>query len=104
MISRFEVPRVGDSDTMAYYLEAKYKITESLFVALRWNQQLFDDVSDGRGGSAEWDRNLFRADFAVGYRFNRWLESKLQYSYGHERGANANGDNLLAAQVTLRFQ
>jgi hypothetical protein len=103
MLSRFEVPRVGDADTLAYYLEAKYKITESLFVALRWNQQFFDDVSDGRGGSAEWDRDLFRADFAVGYRFNRWLETKLQYSYGQEQGPNANGDNLLAAQVTWRF-
>lgn len=103
MLSRFEVPRVGDADTLAYYLEAKYKITESLFVALRWNQQFFDEVSDGRDGSADWDRDLFRADLAVGYRFNRWLQTKLQYSYGHEHGPNANGDNLLAAQVTLRF-
>ena len=103
MLSRFEVPRVGDADTLAYYLEAKYKITESLFVALRWNQQFFDDVPDGRGGEASWDRDLFRADLAVGYRFNRSLQGKVQYSYGHERGPNANGDHLLAAQVTLRF-
>jgi hypothetical protein len=103
MLSRFEVPRVGDADTLAYYLEAKYKVTESLFVALRWNQQFFDDVADGSGGSAEWDRDLFRADLAVGYRFNRWLQTKLQYSYGQEHGPNANGDNLLAAQVTWRF-
>jgi len=104
MLSRFEVPRVGDAGTVAYYLEAKYKITESLFVAARWNQQFFDEVSDGRGGEAAWDRDLFRADFSVGYRFNRSLESKLQYSYGHEGGPNANGDHLLAAQVTWRFQ
>jgi hypothetical protein len=104
MLSRFEVPRVGDADTLAYYLEAKYKITESLFVAARWNQQFFDDVSDGAGGSATWDRDLFRVDLAVGYRFNRALQAKLQYSYGHEGGPNANGDNLLAAQVTWRLE
>jgi hypothetical protein len=103
MLSRFEVPRVGDAETLAYYLEAKYKITESLFVAARWNQQFFDDVVNGQGGSAEWDRALYRADLAVGYRFNRWLQTKVQYSYGHERGPNANGDHLLAAQVTWRF-
>ena len=103
MLSRFEVPRVGDADTLAYYLEAKYKITESLFVAARWNQQFFDDVPDGSGGAATWDRDLFRADFSVGYRFNRSLQTKVQYSYGHERGPNANGDHLLAAQVTWRF-
>jgi hypothetical protein len=103
ILSRFEVPRVGDADTLAYYLEAKYKITESLFVAARWNQQFFDEVADGRGGEGVWDRDLFRADFSVGYRFNRSLQAKVQYSYGHEGGPNANGDHLLAGQVTWRF-
>jgi hypothetical protein len=104
MLSRFEVPRVGDADTVTYYVEAKYKITESLFVAARWNQQFFDDVPNGRGGEAVWDRDLFRADLAVGYRFSRQLQTKLQYSYGHERGPEANGDHLLAAQVTWKLQ
>ena len=39
--ARFEVPRVGDADTFAYYFEAKYKFTPQLFGALRWNQQIF---------------------------------------------------------------
>jgi predicted porin len=102
-LSRFEVPRVGDADTLSYFLEAKYKLTESLFLAARWNQQFFDDVGDGRGGSTSWDRDLYRADFAMGYRFNRNLQTKLQYSYGYEGGENANADHLLAAQVTVRF-
>jgi hypothetical protein len=103
ILSRFEVPRVGDADTLSYFLEAKYKLTESLFLAARWNQQFFEDVGDGRGGSTSWDRDLYRADFAVGYRFNRNLQTKLQYSFGHEGGENANADHLLAAQVTVRF-
>ena len=48
----FQVPRVGDADTFAYYLEGKYKFTPQLFGALRWNQQLFATVPDGLGGSA----------------------------------------------------
>ena len=103
MLSRFEVPHVGDADTLAYYLEAKYKLTESLFLATRWNQQFFDDVATGTGGDTAWDRDLFRADFAVGYRFNRSVQAKLQYSYGHESGPNANADHVLATQVTFRF-
>lgn len=103
ILSRFEVPRVGDTETLSYYVEAKYKLTENLFLAARWNQQFFDDMGDGRGGSTSWDRDLYRADFAVGYRFNRNLQTKLQYSYGHEGGLNANADHLLAAQVTVRF-
>ena len=40
--ARFEVPRVGNADTFAYYyIEAKYKFTPQLFGAIRWNQQLF---------------------------------------------------------------
>lgn len=103
MLSRFEVPRVGDADTLTYYLEAKYKLTESLFLAARWNQQFFDDVATGKGGEAAWDRDLFRADLAVGYRFNRHVQAKLQYSYGHESGPGANADHVLATQVTFRF-
>ncbi|HSH95502.1 MAG TPA: hypothetical protein VK968_15270, partial [Roseimicrobium sp.] len=35
--SRFDVPNVGPADTAAWYLEAKYKITPSLFAAVRFN-------------------------------------------------------------------
>src|SRR6516164_11561138 len=66
---RFQVPRVGNADTFAYYFEAKYKFTPQLFGALRWNQQLFGTVSDGGGGSIRWSQDLGRADIAVGYRF-----------------------------------
>src|SRR6476659_6182443 len=34
--ARFEVPNVGDADTFAYYVEAKYKFTPQLFGAVRW--------------------------------------------------------------------
>jgi hypothetical protein len=33
--SRFQVPDIGDADTLSYYIEAKYKITPQLFAALR---------------------------------------------------------------------
>src|SRR5262249_15227420 len=47
--SRFEVPHVDDADTLAYYLEGKYKINATLFAAVRWNQQFFGKVRDGLG-------------------------------------------------------
>src|SRR5213596_3320136 len=46
--ARFEVPRVGDADTFAYYLEAKYKFTPQIFSALRWNQQLFGNIDNDK--------------------------------------------------------
>jgi hypothetical protein len=101
--SRFEVPNVGDADTIAYYLEAKYKLTPRLFTALRWNQQFFDKISDGAGGRQRWDRDIWRAEAALGWRFNRHLQGKLQYSFSRQNGPLQQGEQLFAAQLTVKF-
>jgi len=101
--SRFEVPNVGNADTLAYYIEAKYEFAPHWFGALRWNQQIFDDVPDGAGGRKAWDRDLWRVDAAMTYRFDRHLQAKLQYSYSHQRGHFQQGEQLVAAQITVKF-
>ena len=101
--ARFEVPRVGDADTFAYYLEAKYKFTPQLFGALRWNQQLFDNVPDGTGGQLHWGQDLGRIDVAAGYRFTSHTQLKLQYSFQHETSGPRDDNHLVAAQLTVRF-
>ena len=79
--ARFEVPRVGNADTFAYYVEAKYKFTPQLFGAMRWNQQLFSNVNDHSGGRVRWSQDLARIDVAAGYRFTSHTQLKLQYSF-----------------------
>ena len=101
--ARFEVPRVGDADTVAYYFEAKYKFTPQLFGALRWNQQFFNSINDGIGGDLRWGQDLGRIDVAAGYRFTSHTQLKLQYSFQHETTRPGNDNHLIAAQVTLRF-
>lgn len=103
MVARFQVPNVGNADTFTYFIEGKYKFTPNLFAALRWNQQLFDTVPDGIGGTQHWDRNISRVDTALGYRFTRHLQGKLQYSILHENGPGQQGEQLVAAQVTVKF-
>lgn len=103
MYSSFEVPNVGDAECVFYYLEAKYKITAQLFAALRWNQSFFGDVPNGLGGSAEWDRDAWRADLSLGWRISRHVQAKIQYSVGDKAGRDAEGDQLLATQLTVRF-
>jgi hypothetical protein len=100
--TRFEVPRIGNVDTLAYYLEGKYKITPQLFVALRWNQQLFDTIPD-KNKQIQWGNDVWRIDAALGYRFTNYLQGKLQYSFTHVRGDVSIGQQLLAAQLTLKF-
>lgn len=101
--ARFQVPGVGDADTFAYYIEAKYKFTPQFFGAIRWNQQLFGDVSNGYGQSIRWSPNLARIDIAVAYRFTSHTQLKLQYDYQHETTAPGEDNHLLAAQFTVRF-
>jgi hypothetical protein len=101
--ARFEVPTVGNADTLAYYVEAKYKFTPQLFGAVRWNQQLFSNVNDEFGGRVRWSQDLARIDFAATYRFTSHTQLKVQYSFQQETTGPGNDNHLLAAQFTVRF-
>jgi hypothetical protein len=99
---RFQVPRVGDADTFAYYLEGKYKVTPELFFAVRWNQQLFSTITDA-DGSRPWSNEIWRVDASVGYRFTPNMQMKLQYSFQNATPGVHDLNQLLAAQFTVRF-
>jgi hypothetical protein len=101
--ARFQVPRVGDADTFAYYVEAKYKFTPQIFGALRWNQQLFGMINDGYCHDVCWIKDLGRIEIAGAYRFNAHTQLKLQYSYQHQTTGLGNDNHLFAAQFTVRF-
>jgi len=100
--TRFEVPHVGDADTFAYYLEAKYKFSESFFGAVRWNQQVYGDIAHD-GDFSAWGQDLWRVDLALGYRPTPHTQLKLQYSLEHRNDAERQYGNVIAGQVTLRF-
>lgn len=102
-LTRFQVPNVGNADLVSYYVEAKYKITAGLFAAARWNQELFGNISNGTGGQESWGNDMYRIDLALGYRFTQHLQTKVQYSFGHRNAALQQGEQLVAAQVTVKF-
>jgi hypothetical protein len=101
--ARFEIPQVGDARTIAYYAEAKVKLAPQLSGAVRWNQQLFSDIPLADGSPARWGRDVWRVDFAPGYRFTPHLQIKLQYSLQHEEETARRYGSLLAGQLTVRF-
>ncbi len=101
--ARFQVPRVGNADTFAYYIEAKYKFTPQFFGALRWNQQLFGDINNGYGHNVRWSQDLGRIDIAAAYRFTPHTQLKLQYGFQRETTGPGDDNHLLAAQFTIRF-
>lgn len=101
--ARFQVPNVGDADTFAYYVEAKYKFAPQFFGAIRWNQQLFSTINNGFGGNEHWSPDLERIDVAATYRLTTHAQLKLQYSFQHETTAPGHDNHLLATQFTVRF-
>lgn len=99
--ARFEVPYVGNADTLGYYIEAKYKFTPSLFGAIRWNQQFFGDVPSGTGSKEPWGNDIARLDLAMTCRFTPSSQMKLQYGIQNEDDYGVS--HLLAAQFSIRF-
>ena len=113
--ARFEIPAVANADTLAYYLEAKVKLTPQFSWALRWNQQLYGTVFVPQfvssGGSlppvpahrSAWGRDLWRMDAAPAYRLTAHIQLKLQASI-EEGDADSRGViGMLATQLTVRF-
>ena len=101
--ARFAIPAVGDARTTACYIEAKYRFTAQFSAALRWNQQRFAPLPDGKGGSALWGRDATRIDFAPSYRFTPHLQLKWQSSWLHNTTGAQHKTVTHAAQLTVRF-
>lgn len=100
--SRFEIPGVGNADTLGYYVEAKYKFTPQFFAGLRWNAQSFGRVTD-RGLPVRWGRNTWRIDIAPGFRLSPHAQLKLQLSLQPDELTSRDFTTTVASQLTLRF-
>ncbi len=101
--THFDIPSVGQAGTFAYYVEARYKFSPQFSGALRWNQQFFDTISDGRGGNVRWGRDTWRIDVAPAYRLTPHLELKLEYSLQRAPISGMKFSRLFASQLVLRF-
>jgi hypothetical protein len=99
---RYAIPGVTNADTLAYYVETKYKFTPQFFGALRWNQQLYGAVPY-EGTLTRWDADVWRLDFAPTYRWSAHIQTKLQYSIQQGNADSRNLGHTLAAQLTIRF-
>jgi hypothetical protein len=101
--TRFQIPTVANADTLAYYVEAKYKFTPQFFAAVRWNQQLFNTIPDGMGGTTSWGSNANQIDVAFTYRFTPHIQAKIQYSFLDQDAPVQEKQSFAAAQFTVRF-
>ncbi|MEQ1852866.1 MAG: hypothetical protein ABMA01_14905, partial [Chthoniobacteraceae bacterium] len=100
MASRFATSSAGNQDSLAYYLEGRWKVNSTIFLATRWAQQWNDDFAPEAGGGIRgYTREIWRATAAAGFRVTENVLVKAEYSYN---GADAK-ENVFALGFGLRF-
>ena len=100
--NRFQVPLAGNADTFAWYLETKYQISTQLFVAARWNQEVFNQINTATGPQ-NWDNDKMRFDLGLGYKWSANFLTKIQYSWQHQVTSFQNASQMIGAQLVFRF-
>ena len=100
LASRSHTTVAGDLDALAYYLEGRWKLNSTVFLAARWAQEWNDDFSlAGPASVRPYTREIWRATAAAGFRITENILMKTEYSYN---GADANA-NTFAVGVGFRF-
>ncbi|MBL9188185.1 MAG: hypothetical protein JNK23_11940 [Opitutaceae bacterium] len=100
--ARFEIPGIGDGDTIAGYAELRYKFTPQFSSAVRWGRQVYGTIPH-LGERVRWGREVTRWEFAPAFRFTPHLQLKLHGGLQRgDSGARATS-RTLASQLTVRF-
>ena len=103
--SIFDVPNVGeDAEIFSYFIEGRWDFDTRWWAALRWNQEVYNQIDTCSGqGETRWDNPLYRIDAGLGFRFSRHAQIKFQYSYQQQDAIFQNGRHLLISEFTIRL-
>jgi hypothetical protein len=101
--SQWQIPNLGPADAWTYFVESKWKISPEVWLAGRWNQQLYGEFDAVGGGTTSWGNDTWRIDACVGLRLDRFMQFKVQYSYLDQVGFDQQSPNLFAIQLVMEF-
>ena len=100
LASRSRMVTAGDLDALGYYVEGRWKVNGTLFLAARWAQQWNDDFAPAPSSSVRgYTREVWRATAAAGFRITENVLVKTEYSYN---GGDAK-ENAFAVGIGLKF-
>lgn len=102
--NRWQTPTVGDLDVTGYYAEGKLGLPYSTWVAARWEQMMFSDITGSSGIPTPWNYDIDRIETGLGYRVARGTVMKAVYqaNYVHD-GGPVRVDELWATQLSVSF-
>ena len=102
--SRWRIPNLEPADATSYFIEGKWKFAQQLWLAGRWNQQLYGDYGTvAPGGTTSWSNDMWRIDACVGWKIDRFVQCKVQYSYLDQQNFQQASPNLFAVQLVVEF-
>ena len=102
----WQTPTVGTVSVTGGYVEAKFTTSMGGFVAGRYDQLVFGEITSSTGERRPWDDGVKRWEAAVGYRFSRDTTGKLDYQRTElDHGADDTYPiaDLLSAQLSVGF-
>jgi hypothetical protein len=106
VVNRWESPTLGYLTLRGYYVEGKLAFSSGMFVAARWEELVFDEITGTTGPARPWDDDVRRFEGGVGYRIDRHVTAKAVYQVNWmDPGAagTTRRSEMLAAQLGLGF-
>lgn len=102
----WETPNLGDLELSGYYVEGKVAFAAGAWLAARYDQLLFDDVTPTVGPARPWDDDVTRFEGGLGYRFDRHVIGKVVYQSTKLDGGpsgSSRTESVVGAQLSLGF-
>jgi len=93
--------QAGTVGVVSYFMETRWRFDAQWWLAGRWNQQLYGDKP---GSSDSWDNDVWRIDACLGWRVDRTLTVKTQFSYTDESGPPPTGEPNKQGQYVFDLQ
>jgi len=102
--SRWESPNIPEPlDAYSGFIEARYRLWPGLYLAGRLDRMGFSSV-EGPGGQPEpWDYPLSRAEFGVGYSFEKLVLFKVVGQLNRFDESDELDEDIIAFQIAVHF-
>lgn len=102
---RWETSTAGDLDVDAGYVEARWSLSNGVWLAVRGEAMQFSDVTTAALVTRPWDDDVQRCEGVIGYRLTRDVRLKFggQRTVRQPFGSSRITNDFLTAGLSLRF-
>lgn len=103
-VNRWMTPTVGDLEVTGYYAEGKLGLPYGTWVAARWEQMMYSDLTGSSGVPQPWNHDYDRLETGIGYRISRGQVIKAVYQANWQhRPSGVDVHELWATQLSVSF-